>query len=185
MTPAHTTTLLFATFLAAFAQAALDGPRRWLGAQVDFVTPLVVYAALRGSLGSTTLVATCGALWLDALSENPLGLSVLPLFLPAFLIQTQRAVILRDQRFAQAVLGAGASALFLILSLVLLLTMGRSPAVGWGSLWVLMIAAASGAMLVPAYGVLFHWLEGVFFHQQRARASFDPLRQIKRDRHLS
>jgi cell shape-determining protein MreD len=185
MTPAHTTTLLIATFLAAFAQAALDGPRRLLGVQMDFVTPLVVYAALRGSLVSTTLVAVCGALWLDALSENPLGVSVLPLFVPAFVMQTQRSVILRDQRFAQAVLGAGASAVFVILSLVLLLTMGRAPAVGWGTLWVLAVAAASGALLVPGYGVFFSWLEGLFFHRPRQRPSFDPLRQIKRDRHLS
>ena len=132
-----------------------------------------------------TLVAVCGALWLDALSENPLGVSLLPLFLPSFLMQTQRALILREQRFAQAVLGAGACAIFVILSLVLLVTMGRAPAVGWGTLWVLVVAAAGGALLVPGYGLVFARLEGVFFHQPRARPSHDPLRQIKRDRHLS
>ena len=185
MTPAHTTTLLIATFLAAFAQASLDGPRRLLGAQVDLVTPLVVYAALRGSLGSTTLVAVCGGLWLDALSENPLGASLLPLYLPAFLIQTQRGVILRDQAFAQAVLGGGASAVFVILSLILLLTMGRSPAVGWGTLWVVVVAAGGGALLVPGYSLFFARLEKVLFHQPRLRPGFDPQRQIKRDRSLS
>ena len=46
----------------------------------------------------------------DSLSANPLGVSVLPLFLVGFLIYRQRELILRDQPFAQFVLGLGASA---------------------------------------------------------------------------
>jgi hypothetical protein len=68
---------------------------------------------------------------------------------------------------------------------VLLLTMGRSPAVGWGTLWVLFVAAASGALLVPAYTVVADSMEGILFYQPRKPTTFDPIRQIKRDRHLS
>ena len=44
-----------------------------------------------------------GGLWFDSLSANPLGVSVLPLFLVGLAIHLNRELILRDQAFAQVV----------------------------------------------------------------------------------
>jgi hypothetical protein len=94
-------------------------------------------------------------------------------------------LILRDQHFAQAVLGAGASAAMAVLSLLLLMTLGKNPALGWGTLWALGVVTLGGAMLGPIYFTLFDWLDRTFFYRPHQSRSFDPDRQIKRDRHPS
>ena len=64
-----------------------------------------------------------GGLWFDSLSANPLGVSVLPLFVVGLAIHVKRELIVRDQTFAQVVLGAAAPALAVpLLTLLLLLT---------------------------------------------------------------
>ena len=96
---------LLVAFLAVFCESAFDGFRNLLGAQIDLLPALVVYAALSAGLPTVTLVAVLGGLFFDSLSANPLGITVMPLFVVGFLINMQRELILRDQLFAQTVLG--------------------------------------------------------------------------------
>ena len=63
----------------------------------------MIYTGLSTGLPSITLLAICGGLWLDSLSANPLGVTVLPLFIVGLVVQRYRGLILRDQRFAQMV----------------------------------------------------------------------------------
>ena len=49
-----------------------------------------------------------GGLWFDSLSANPLGITILPLLAIGFVIQLRRDLILRDQSFAQFVIGVAA-----------------------------------------------------------------------------
>src|SRR5712671_7215669 len=97
--------VLFAAFLVVFWEAAFQGVRHLLGAQIDLLPALMVYASLCAGLNTAMLLALCGGLWFDSLSANPLGISVLPLLLIGAAIYSQRALILRDQTFAQFVLG--------------------------------------------------------------------------------
>jgi len=62
----------------------------------------------------------------DSLSANPLGISVLPLS-RRFAIDSRRELILRDQVFAQVVLGLLASAIVPTLTVLMLLSTGKSP----------------------------------------------------------
>src|SRR5208283_1757969 len=106
-----------------------------LGAQVDLLPALIVYAGLSADLVTVALLAFLGGLGFDALSANPLGVSVLPLFAIGLAIYANRELILRDQTFAQWSLGLAASAAAPPLTLVILLTTGHKPLLGWGSLW--------------------------------------------------
>src|SRR6185503_2169549 len=106
----HTFLILMAAFLAVFFQATFNGVRNLLGAQIDLLPSLMVYTALSGGLATLAVTAVCAGLWFDSLSANPLGISVLPLFFIGFLIQRYRGLILRDQVYAQWVLGWSASA---------------------------------------------------------------------------
>ncbi len=72
--------VLAAAFLAVFAEAAFQLPRHLLGAQVDLLPALMIYAALNTDVATVSLLAVLGGLWFDALSANPLGVSILPLF---------------------------------------------------------------------------------------------------------
>ena len=174
--------VLGAAYLAVFWEAAFSGMRHLLGAQVDLLPPLMVYAALCTGLTTVALLALCGGLWFDSLSANPLGVSVLPLFAIGLAIHLKRELILRDETFARLVLGLGASAAAPLLTLLLLFTMGRAPLVGWGTLWQWVVMSAGGAIATPICFELLGWLERVLVHHHVTETSFRPDREIRRGR---
>jgi rod shape-determining protein MreD len=97
--------VLAAAFVAVFLEASLGLFRNLLGAQIDLLPALMVYAALTHGFTTIVLLAVCGGLWFDSLSLNPLGASVLPLLLIGLLIYRSRELLMREHVYAQAVLG--------------------------------------------------------------------------------
>lgn len=178
----NTVLILAAAFLAVFWEAAFDGLRHLLGAQIDLLPALMVYASLSADIVTVALLASLGGLLFDSLSANPLGVSVLPLFLVGLLIHMKRDLILRDQTFAQLVLGLAASAVVPLLTLLLLLTTGHMPLFGWGSLWQWIVVSVGGALATPVCFELFGWLERSLVHNRAAQSSFRSDREIRRGR---
>ncbi len=177
------TILIFAAaFLAVFGEAALPGLRHLLGAQVDLLPAIVVYAALNSNLTVVSLLAVFGGLCFDSLSANPLGVTILPLFIAGFVIFSQREFILREVSFAQIVLGTVASAVVPVLTVLLLLTGGKEPLLGWGSLWQWLVMTAGGAVATPVIFALFDRCNRAFGYQARTETSFRPDREILRGR---
>ena len=174
--------VLLAVFLAVWWEGAFNGLRHLLGAQIDLLPALMVYASLRTGLLTVTAVALLGGLWFDSLSANPLGVSVLPLFAIGFVIHINRELILREQTFAQFVLGLAASAIVPLLTLLIMLTTAHTPVLGWGSLWQLTVVAIGGGVATPVCFELFGWLHRVFVHGADMPSSFQPNREIKRGR---
>ncbi len=174
--------VLFAAFLAVFWEAAFQGIHRLLGAQIDLLPPLMVYASLSAGLSTVVLLAICGGLGLDSLSANPLGVSVLPLLAVGIAIHACRELILREQMFARIVIGLGASAAVPVLTLLLLLTTSLQPLLGWGTLWQLLVMSVGGALATPLFFVLFGWLHRVLGNVLVAELSFRPDREIRRGR---
>jgi len=178
----NTILVLGTAFLAVFWEAAFGGLRRLLGAQVDLLPPLMVYAGLCTGITTVTLLALAGGLWFDSLSANPLGVTVLPLFAIGLAIHVKRELIMRDQTFAQFVLGLGASAAAPLLTLLLLLTLGRAPLLGWGTLWQLLVLSVGGAVATPICFEFFAWLQRTLVHRGAAETSFRADREIRRGR---
>lgn len=174
--------VLAAAFLAVFAEAVFPAPRHWLGAQIDLLPALMIYAALDTNIVVMSLLAVLGGLWFDSLSANPLGLSILPLFIVGFPVFLQRDLILRELPFAQVVLGGVASAVAPVASILLLLSAGKQPLIGWGSLWQWIVMIAGGAFATPALFALFRWCDRALGYQPRKETSFRPDREILRDR---
>jgi cell shape-determining protein MreD len=174
--------ILSFAFLAVFGEATLAAPRSLLGAQIDLLPALMVYAALNADLVTVSLLAMLGGLWFDSLSANPLGVTVLPLMAAGFPIYLQRDLILRGLPFAQCVLGAAASALVPLLTVLLLLNGGKQPLVGWGSLWQWLVMTAGGAAAAPVIFALFEWCGRTFGYQPRTETSFRADREILRGR---
>ncbi len=174
--------ILAGAFLAVFWEAAFPGLRYLLGAQIDLLPPLVVYAALATDLTTLCLVSVCGGLWFDSLSANPLGITVLPLFVVGLAIYSGREVVLRHQVFAQVVLGLAASGAAPVLTLALLLSSGHGPLLGWGTLWQLLVMALGGAAATPIVFIIFEWLERAFGHARIVQTSFRSDREIRRGR---
>src|SRR3954468_15581000 len=115
--------ILAAAFLAVFCEAAFSLPHRLLGAQIDLLPVLMIYAALNTEIVTVSLLAFLGGLWFDSLSANPFGITIVPLFAIGFPIWLFRDLLLRELPFAQVVLGAIASA-FVPTATVLLLLSG-------------------------------------------------------------
>lgn len=180
MTAFSSITVLAAAFLAVFLESTIEAPRHWLGAQVDLLPALVVYVSLTGGATSLALLSLWGGLWFDSLSANPLGASVLPLFVSGLIVHQCRELILREQIYAQFVLGLGASALTPLLTVVLLLNLGEQPLLGWGSLWQWLVMAAGGGLATPVLFKLFDRLERAFNYRPRPETSFRHDREIKR-----
>ena len=178
----HTLLLLLAAFAAVFAQAAFPLGRMLFGAQIDLLPSLVVYAALSGGVSAMCLVSIWGGLLFDSLSANPLGTSLPPLLLAGTVILLNRELILRDQTFAQAVLGVCSNAVFGVFSLLILLHLGTRPTLGWGTVWELLVTALGGGVLSPLTFQLFGWLERHLTHGVVVQTSFRNDREIRRGR---
>ncbi len=174
--------ILLAAFLTVFWQAAFGGFRWMTGAQLDLLPAIMVYAALTGNILQVVLLAGLGGTWLDCLSANPLGLSVLPLFVVGFGVHLARELILKDEAFAQFMFGLIASALTPLLTLVLLLSVGHSPLLGWGTLWQWLVMSLVGAAATPLWFGVFEWLHRTFAHARSTTSSFRPDREIRRGR---
>jgi rod shape-determining protein MreD len=182
MTALNSILVLLATFLAVFWEAAFNGIRHLLGAQVDLLPALVIYASLRAGLATLTLVAVLGGLLFDTLSANPLGISVLPLFVCGFALFRKRDLVLRDQPFAQFSLGLGASAAVPLLTVLLLLTTRHAPLLGWGSLWQWIVMALGGAVATPVTFQFFDMFDRALNYRRATETSFRSDREIRRGR---
>ena len=174
--------LLAIAYLAVFLEAAFGGFRHLLGVQLDLLPPLMVCASLSGGIITISLLAFLGGLLFDSISANPLGVSILPLFLVGIAIFASRELILRNQRFAQTILGLAASAAVPVLTLVLLMTTGRKPVLGWGTLWQLAVMSLGGAALTPLCFWLFSILQRALIHRRAPETSFRADREIRRGR---
>ena len=82
----------------------------------------------------------------------------------------------------ELVLGLGASAGMPLLTLLVLLTAGHKPLLGWGSLWQWCVVSVSGAALTPVCFALFAWLNRALVHGGPVQSSFRPDREIRRGR---
>ena len=174
--------VLCAAFLAVFWEAYFQGVRHLLGAQIDLLPALMVYASLCSRLSTVVLLAVCGGLWFDSLSANPLGISVLPLLLVGLAIYANREFILRTQTFARLVLGLAASSTVPLLTLIFLLTTGHRPLVGLGTLWQLIVMSVGGAIATPVCFEIFGWLHRLLGPPPVSELSFRPDREIRRGR---
>jgi rod shape-determining protein MreD len=180
---ALTSTLILATaFVLVFLQSALGGVRFLFGAQPDLLPALMVYVALSRTLRTITTLAIGGGLFMDSLSANPLGSSVLPLLVVGLLLHARRDLILRDQVYAQWVLGLAACGLNPLLTLLVIQSTGATPLIGWGFVWQWLVLTVSGACFVPLFFILFDRVHRAFSYQTLPETSFRADRQIKRGR---
>jgi len=178
----NTIAILVAAYLAVFFQGTFNELRYWVGVQIDLLPGIMVFTSLGSGIVTLTLLAVCGGLWADSLSANPLGISMLPLFLVGLLIHRSREFILRDQPFAQFVLGTAATAGASLLTLLMVINTNAQPLVGWFSLWQWIVLSLVGGSVTPLWFRLFDWISETLNYRPLGGSSFRPDREIKRGR---
>lgn len=178
----HTMLILGAVFAAVFVESSFEGFRHWLGAQIDFLPSLLLYAGLTKDIYTIILAALCGGLWFDSFSANPLGLSVLPLLLIGMLAHRGRELLWSEHVLAQFLLGTVVSALQPLAALFVLINIGKLPLLGWKSLWQWLVMAVGGGLFTPFCFAVFKRFHHAFDYQPARQATFRPDREIKRGR---
>lgn len=178
----HPALLLLATYLTVFLECRVTFVRDLLGVQLDLLPAIVVYASLTTNLATVALLAVSGGLWFDALSMNPTGVTVFPLLATGLGLLWFRDLILTDQSYARHALGFGASVAVPALGLLLMMSIGARPLVGWGTLWTLLMLGTVGALATPLMFFLFERLRVLFEYQPLETSSFRDDREIKRGR---
>ena len=166
----HAISILLAALIGVFLEATVTLPRDLLGAQINPLPALVVYAALHSNLATLMLLVICGSLWQSSLSADPLGIALLPMFLVGAFIEFNRKQFARRERFVRFTLGTAASASVPLLTLFLLLTTGHEPILNWFSLWQWLVMAAGGGLLTLLTFLVLDWFKGVLSHNPKKRA---------------
>jgi len=181
--PLQTVLMAGMAFLAVFAQAGWLAPARIIGAQFDLLPGLMVYASLKASSTTVSLVAVAGGLLLDTLSANPLGISIVPLLVVGVVTHRFRHLILREEAYAQSILGLAASAGVPLITVLLLVTLGHQPVLGLGSLWQWLVMSVVGALWTPLCFACFDRLLRGLSYTPLDRGGFRADREIERGRY--
>jgi cell shape-determining protein MreD len=174
--------IMLVAFVTVYLEATFNVVRHFLGAQIDLLPALMVYTSLSSELFTITALAVCGGLWYDSLSANPLGISILPLFLAGYLIYLRRGLILREQYYAQMVLGMLASSMVPLLVLLMLLSSHQALVVGWGTIWQWLVMTVGGGALTPVIFRLFDGMHHALSYRPVVETSFRLDREIRRGR---
>lgn len=174
--------ILLAAFLAVYLETWIDFLRNFLHVQIDLLPALMVYTGLTHSFAITVVLAVAGGLWFDSLSANPLGVSVLPLLIIGCFNFQNRSFLLRENTYAQFILGLGASAAAPLFSLLIIFGVGDTPLLGLGSVWQILVMAAAGGVATPILFRFFDRVGRAVDYQPVAESSYRPNREIKRGR---
>jgi len=177
-----TIALFLVAWLAAFAQTQFRPVVGWLETPVAVLPALMVYAALTHPLPAVACLAVFAGLSLDALSAGPLGISVLPLFAIGFVLHLRQHLILREQAYAQAWLGAAAGVAMPLGTWVLLELGSHTFITGPFLIVQFVILGLLNGAVCPGVFRTFDAIRNVFDYQPLAETSFRPDREIVRGR---
>lgn len=174
--------IILMAFLTVFLEAYIEFFRDLLGAQLNLLPALMICASLTSSIWSSALLAICGGLWFDSLSCNPLGVSILPLFIVGFVIHQFRDLLLRQNAFAQFAMGLIASVVCPLLTIFFMFNIGCAPLVGWKSTWQFIVMAIGGGLMTPVCFRFLEWVDRSLNYRPANQMSFRPDREIKHGR---
>ena len=176
-------TLLFlATWLAVFCQTQFPILSRSLGIPLDIRPALIVYTALTHGLPTVLGIVMVASLGTDALSANPIGVSLVPCFVLGLVLQLQRHLLLREQWYAQVWLGLSGGIAVPLLTWGLLLMDSQPQSMGFSLLFRILLLGFLNAAACPALFVVFDGLREVFEYKPISETGFRPDREIKRGR---
>ena len=169
-------------WLAIFAQTQFAVLHRAVGLPLSVLPALMVYAALTHGLALAAFFSVVAGLWLDSVSASRFGVSVFPMFIFVFVVQTRSHLLLREQRFAQFWLGATGGFGVPLLTAGILQLGQREPAFTQGTWWQLSVLGLVNGLVCPLVFGLFDQLSRTFDYQVVEPPSFRLDRQIVRGR---
>ena len=179
-----TLTVLLIALISIYVASAWNLPRHLLGAQLNPLPALMLVVALRSPISTIGMLSIFGSFAQSALSSNPLGLSLIPLYLFGFIVHMYSHSLSHHHSGSRLALGAAAGALIPIMSLGLLLLTNKEPLFGWFTLWQWAIGTLSSGLIALMFFPLIEWLDKSVEEQPLA-APYDTSTRIVRGTHFN
>jgi rod shape-determining protein MreD len=178
----NTIAVLLTAYVAILFQTWFQRAPAILGFRPDLMPAIVLVAALRATIPSATLIAVTIGFWIDSLSVNPFGISILPLTLVALSTHALRGLVAHHEPWLQFIGGAIACAGVPLVTLFLLMAAGENPLLGPWFLWRWIATAILGGAATPLLFLLFNRFYRAFNYQPAPSTPFRPDREIARGR---
>lgn len=174
--------ILLAAYFGIYLQSSFSGLRHLGGLRLPLLPVLLAFTAIRMDPVAIVILSGVGGLCQDALSANPLGSSVLPMVVVGMGLWHYRQTILHREVYAQVVLGLLTCGIVQLLGIGLLVFMGKSMLLGWGTVWHWASTTALGGALTPLVFFLFQRLERQLNYPSEPETTLRRNREIKRGR---
>lgn len=169
-------------YAGIFVEARITWLRDVIGAQIDIVPGLMVYAAMAFPPAVVFFCAGFLGMMYDSLSANPLGTTMLSLCAVAAVLIHFREVLLSDQFTTHWVLGLCSTFGVTIISLGVIQAAGEQPLIGAATLWQVAVMTAGGGLLTPVWFRVLNRLDSALRYSEVSESAFRPDRQIARGR---
>ena len=179
-----TLTILLIALVSIYVASAWNLPRQLFGAQLDPLPALMLVVALRSPISTIGMLSIFGSFAQSALSSNPFGLSLIPLYLFGFIVHLYSRSLYHHHSGSRLALGAAAGALIPIMSLGLLLVTNKEPLFGWFTLWQWAVGTLSSGLIALMFFPLIEWLDKSVEEQPLA-APYDTSTHIIRGPHFN
>lgn len=160
--PFFTLALIANVYLAVFIGSADPLFRTTVHVTINPLIPLITAVGCQCGLMNTFLVAALGSFWQTSLSADPFAINLIPLFAAGFVFhQFSGRLNMRDP-FTKFVFGALANISVQSATLMLLLTLGHTPALEWGLLWQCIFSSVVAGLLTIVTPHYLNWLNRAF-----------------------
>ena len=171
--------LLIVAYVLTFIQSYWHWPRLLLGFQPDLTPAFLVFVGMTMGAGYVSSMALATGLWLDSLSANPFGISVLPLFFVGWVVFCVREKIMTREFMAQIYLGIIAGLIVFLFQLILLRIFSVNPMIGWEMVFWSLLNAFFCGLFVPLL-TLSHKAFGRWF----SHPSYEPNKWLDNNRQI-
>ena len=169
-------------WLGIYLQAASDFLRPFLGVHPHLAPALLICAVLQMGRARWVPLAVLWGLWQDALSANPMGVSAASLLVVGLGLDPWKQVLLKERAWTRGFLGIVGGAIYPVLTLILVLSRGGKPLLGWGFLVAVGVWSLSSGVLAAVFYPCIEKLTDLFAYPEVERPSIRLDREIIRGR---
>lgn len=173
-------TTLLAAYLLVCLQISLDSLGFWIHGYIQFPVLAIIYSSTRKMPEISWIFCVITGLWIDSLSINPLGLSVLTLLGCNAISLRIRKALIGKTLLSDLSSGFLMGSLYPGLTVFLLILFGESPVIGWRFAISLVLSGVTIGFLTPYFKNLMDFILAQLEFKPVAGYRESEIREIKR-----
>lgn len=144
-------TLILMAYLLICLQVVFNGWIIWIHGYIWFPALAIAYAISRSSIEAALVICVVAGLWIDSLSLNRFGISIIAFVLSALLADRAWKNWSGDSYLGVFAPGCIVGSFFPIFSIIILLVAGEQPQMGWRFYISIPISGLIIGLLLPLF----------------------------------